>query len=222
MSSRLHAGLSGQPPEYLDVVDVLLPPRPAVAQVRVLLLHGEHASDAHGQYRRAIEYPRFIAEGAWREQPVRPSPLKLNRRPTCPPVKVGSAEVGAVPGELACLLWRLSRKGRGASFHKHCLRPRGVGTLEQNSTSPCSRVIRPILASRPQPPNSHAEMPAVPSASTTALMTRSCAVARSFTAPVSPRPRCPATAAHAKGNDNFPVPQGELPTFPDDGKAAQK
>ena len=43
MSSRLHAGLSGQPPGYLDVVDVLLPPRPAVAQARVLLLHREHA-----------------------------------------------------------------------------------------------------------------------------------------------------------------------------------
>ena len=65
----------------------------------------------------------------------------------------------------------------------------------QNSMSPCSRVIRPILASRPQPPNSHAEIPAAPSAFATALMTRSCAAARLFTAPVCPRPYCPTTTA---------------------------
>ena len=53
----------------------------------------------------------------------------------------------------------------------------------QNSMSPCSRVIRPIRASRPQPPNSQAGMPAVPSEFATALMTRSCASARSLTEP---------------------------------------
>jgi hypothetical protein len=41
---------SGQPPEYLDIPEILLPPWSAVAQMRELLLHGEHAGDAHGQY----------------------------------------------------------------------------------------------------------------------------------------------------------------------------
>src|SRR5262249_13753848 len=44
----------------------------------------------------------------------------------------------------------------------------------QNSTSPCSRVIRPILASRPQPPNSHAEISAACVTAMTLRITRSC------------------------------------------------
>ena len=72
--------LSEQPPEYLDVSDVLLPPWPAVAQVGELLLHGEHAGDAHGQYRRAIERAGVVAEGSWRKQPVGESPEGLNER----------------------------------------------------------------------------------------------------------------------------------------------
>jgi|ERR1022692_1321205 hypothetical protein len=67
MSLALRVGLGGQLSEYLEIVDVLLPPWSAVPQVRELLLHGEHAGDAHGQYRRAIECPRLVAEGAWRE-----------------------------------------------------------------------------------------------------------------------------------------------------------
>jgi len=67
MSLGTRFGLGGQPPEHLDVVDVLLPPWAAVAQVRVLLLHGEHPGDAHRQYRHAIEHPRLATEGAWRE-----------------------------------------------------------------------------------------------------------------------------------------------------------
>jgi hypothetical protein len=98
--------------------------------VRVLLLHGEHARDAHGQYRRAIERPRLVAEGAGRESPVRPSPFKLNERSVRMPVKVGSAEVDTVPGELAGLLRRLSRESRGASSREHCLRPLGVNALD--------------------------------------------------------------------------------------------
>ena len=39
----LSIGLGGQPSECLDIVNVLLPPWSAVAQVRELLLHGEHA-----------------------------------------------------------------------------------------------------------------------------------------------------------------------------------
>src|SRR5215471_688888 len=130
MSSGPHVGLGGQLPEHLDVVDVLRPPWPAVAQARVLLLHGEHAGGAHGQYRHAVERPWLVAEGAGREQPVRPSSFRLAERPVWPPVKVGSAEVGAVPGELAGLLWRLSRESRGASFHEHYLRSPGVSALD--------------------------------------------------------------------------------------------
>jgi hypothetical protein len=36
--------LGGQPSEYLDIFDVLLSPWPTIAQVRELLLHGEHRS----------------------------------------------------------------------------------------------------------------------------------------------------------------------------------
>src|SRR6185369_17573236 len=73
--SGQEVGGSGcQPSEYLHVGDVLRPPRPAVAQVRELLLHGEHAGDAHGQDRRAIERHGLLAEGSWREQPVGESP----------------------------------------------------------------------------------------------------------------------------------------------------
>ncbi|MEP7022356.1 MAG: hypothetical protein ABJB47_00765 [Actinomycetota bacterium] len=104
----------------------LLPPWPAVPQSRVLFLHGEHASGAHGPYRHAIEHPRLVAEGAWRQQPVRPSPEHLAGRPIWRPVEVGGAEVGTVPGELAGFLGRLRRQGRGASFHEDCLRPLGV------------------------------------------------------------------------------------------------
>src|SRR6266849_4350041 len=60
----------------------------------------------------------------------------------------------------------------------------------QNSMSPWSRVIRPILASRPQPPNSHAEMSTALSTFVTVLMTRSCAPVRSFIATFSPAPCC--------------------------------
>ena len=67
----------GQLPEYPDIRDVLLPPWPAVAQVRELLLHGQHAGDAHGQHPRALECHRLVAEGSWREQPVGPSPQGL-------------------------------------------------------------------------------------------------------------------------------------------------
>src|SRR6266851_4281655 len=73
----------------------------------------------------------------------------------------------------------------------------------QNSTSPCSRVIRPILASRPQPPNSHAEMPAASSVFTTALTTRSCASVRSFTASVCPG-LCRSTTWQLAVTDNNP------------------
>src|SRR5579872_7232797 len=44
----------------------------------------------------------------------------------------------------------------------------------QNSTSPCSRVIRPILASRPQPPNSHTGIPADCVTAMTLRIRRSC------------------------------------------------
>ena len=67
VSIWLGVGFGGQPSECLDVVDVLLPPWPAIAQVRELLLHGEHAGDAHGQYRHAIECHWLVAEGARRE-----------------------------------------------------------------------------------------------------------------------------------------------------------
>jgi hypothetical protein len=59
--------VDGQPSEYLDIADVLLPPWSAVAQVRELLLHGEHAGGAHCQYWCAIEYRGLVAEGSWRE-----------------------------------------------------------------------------------------------------------------------------------------------------------
>jgi hypothetical protein len=67
MSSGLRVGLGGQPSEYLEIVDVLLPPWSAVAQAGKLLLHGEHAGNAHGHYRRAIERPWLVTEGAWWE-----------------------------------------------------------------------------------------------------------------------------------------------------------
>src|SRR5579859_698521 len=57
----------------------------------------------------------------------------------------------------------------------------------QNSMSPWSRVIRPILASRPQPPNSQAGMSTALSRLVTVLMTRSCALVRSFIATFSPK-----------------------------------
>ena len=61
-SSGLHAGLGGQLAEYLDVLDVLLPPRPAVAQARVLLFHSEHPGDAHSEYGHAVKRRWLIAE----------------------------------------------------------------------------------------------------------------------------------------------------------------
>ncbi len=76
-SPGLRVGLCGQPSEYPQFVDVLLPPWSAVAQVGELLLHGEHAGDAHGQYPRAVERSWLVSEGTWREQPVGPSPLGL-------------------------------------------------------------------------------------------------------------------------------------------------
>jgi hypothetical protein len=54
--------------EYLDVVEVLLPPGTTVAQLRELLLHSEHAIDAHSENRRAIEHAWLVVEGPWREQ----------------------------------------------------------------------------------------------------------------------------------------------------------
>jgi hypothetical protein len=69
--------LGDQPSEYLDIGDVFLPPWPAVAQVRKLLLHGQHAGRAHGQYRCAIESARLVAKGSRREQPVGEAPQRL-------------------------------------------------------------------------------------------------------------------------------------------------
>ena len=123
-------GFGGQPSECLDVVDVLLPPRSAVAQVRELLLHGEHAGDAHGQDRRAIERHWLVAEGTARENPVGPSPVGLAERSVWVPVKVSGAEVDAVPGELAGLRGRLSRQSNSASFREHCLRSLGGKAFE--------------------------------------------------------------------------------------------
>jgi hypothetical protein len=120
----------GQPSEYLDIADVLLSPWPAVAQARELLLHGEHAGDAHGRYRRAIERPGLVAERSRREQPVGPSSQGLTERSVCAPIKVGGAEQNVVPRELAGLRRRLSRQSNGASLHENCLRPLGVNALE--------------------------------------------------------------------------------------------
>src|SRR5215469_14382971 len=53
--------LGCQPSEDLDIVDVLLPPGPPVAQMRELLFHGQHAGHAHSLHRRAIEHPRLVA-----------------------------------------------------------------------------------------------------------------------------------------------------------------
>src|SRR5215469_683740 len=119
----------GQPSEYPDIGDVLLPPWPAVAQVRELLLHREHACDAHGQYRRVIEHPGLFAERSWREQPVRPSPHGLTKRSVCLPIKVSGAKQNTVPRELAGLLWRLSGQSRGAGSSERCLRSFGVNAL---------------------------------------------------------------------------------------------
>jgi hypothetical protein len=53
-SARVHCrsglGIGGQPSERLDIVDVLLPSGPTVAQVRELLVCDKHARDAHGRY----------------------------------------------------------------------------------------------------------------------------------------------------------------------------
>lgn len=57
----LRVGLGDRPSEYLDIVNVLLPPWSAVAHVRELLLHCEHADDAHGRDQRAIECPWLSA-----------------------------------------------------------------------------------------------------------------------------------------------------------------
>ena len=130
MASYSSIDLAGQPSECLDIVNVLLPPWSAVAQVRELLLHGEHARDAHRRYRRAIEHPWLVAEGATREQPVGPSPLGLTEQSVWLAIKVRGAELDTVPDELASLFWRLSRESGGASSYEHCLGSLSVNTLE--------------------------------------------------------------------------------------------
>jgi hypothetical protein len=51
-------GLLGEKiPKYRDIADVLVPPWPAVAQCRELLLHRQHPGNAHGRNRDSVEQP---------------------------------------------------------------------------------------------------------------------------------------------------------------------
>jgi hypothetical protein len=93
-----------------------------------LLLHVEHAGEAHRRNRNSITGARVITERPGRKYPIRPP--ALNRKPSIRLlVEVGSAERHAIPLELARLLGRLSHRDCRAGSYEGYRRPLVLATL---------------------------------------------------------------------------------------------